>query len=397
MRSLLLALAALACLPAAGYAQAASTDSELERELARLTPLYEAARLEAERSEALRAGAQPVVDQEIVTVGPLTIVTTPDDAELARRLFEEEWARYAPIARGRTESLERFTFVFQRGNDRQLSVSGPARDVKGGPTETEMRMRGRVRGALGNAVKELLPGQPGGEFIGPYTLGVGPTLELVYRDLAAAPLAITQACFAGDMAACWRALGQMDPATPPMSVWLTPDEMEAVNRQVAALEGRRARCLAGEEEMCSLASLSQPLSAQPLPPSARASLIWFALERGGEGALDRFWRSWNPQGLPRQEIDGLEFERSYGGNRFTDYGEPGPPASVVLGNWTDARAQLSAAAQMEPDALMRAWLAEVRAARPEPPVPDRNERSSTALWIVLLAALAARSTRWRLA
>src|SRR5688500_3169520 len=74
---------------------------------------------------------------------------------------------------------------------------------------------------------------------------------------------------------------------------------------------------------------------------------------------------------------------------------PAPPASVTLGELTNIRSHLAAAAGMDGDALMRAWLAEVRAARPSPPAPDRRARTSTLLWITLLVALAARSTRGR--
>src|SRR5687768_8405687 len=119
-----LALALLALAPLRAAAQV-PTAQELERELARLEPLYLAAEREADRGEAALASAREgTVEQVTTRVGPLRIVTSDAQVDLARRLFREEWARYDAITRGRTEPLDQTTFVFHVGSTRQFVTRG---------------------------------------------------------------------------------------------------------------------------------------------------------------------------------------------------------------------------------------------------------------------------------
>jgi hypothetical protein len=393
---------ALALTPAGVVAQRPATAAELEQEIARLTPIYLEAQRGAVTTDAARASRRAApVEQVELTVGPLRIVTTSAEVELATRLFREEWQRYDAITRGRTAPLDRHTFVFHQGPDIRLTTRGQARDVKGGRLESEDAMRGRVRAAIGSAVNELLPRINIYSLLTSYPLGVGPSASTVYRELAAAPTALGQACFAGDLDACWRGLGQMDGSAPLLDIWFTPEERRSFawrNREAdnPFYDGVRARCLAGGDGACRSAVMSRLDRAQPFLQAARASLLWAALERGGEGALDRFWRSWDPQNRPPEEVAAAAMERMREYRGADIYDAPTVPAFVLLAEWTNVRAHLAAASGMDPDQLRREWLDEVRAARPEAPTPDRGDRTTTLLWIALLATFAASSTRWRL-
>src|SRR5688572_28738383 len=89
-----LVVALLALAPVRAAAQQTPTAQELERELARLGPLYLAAEREADRGEAALASAlEGTVEQVATRIGPLRVVTSDAQVELARRLLQEEWAR----------------------------------------------------------------------------------------------------------------------------------------------------------------------------------------------------------------------------------------------------------------------------------------------------------------
>ena len=393
----------LALAPLRAAAQSVPSAADLERELARLTPLYLEAERAADAVEAERAAAvEDGIDQVEVRVGPLRIVTTPAEAELARRLFQEEWPRYEAIVRGRTGRFDRIAFVFHRGADVRFRTGGSARDVKGSRFETEEGMRRRVRDAIGSSVSELLPRINAYDRLTSWPLGVSPSPAQVYRALAGAPTALGRACFEGDVDACWRGIGQMDPSTPLVDAWLTPEERRGFAWMHADLdnpyrENLRSRCLSGGEESCDLMALHYLGEAYPVPKIAHASLIWFALERGGEGALDRLWRSWDPRGRSEEVLQQEAMERLRAYREANVFDDADATALVHLGEWTNARAHLAAASGMDPDQLMRAWLTEVAAARPAAPEPTQRDRSVTIVWIAVLAALAATSTRWRLA
>src|SRR5687768_8045789 len=122
--------ALLALMPARAAAQQPASAAELEAEVARLTPLY----LDAERTaiaaeETRDSRREAGVEQDTVQVGPLRIVTSRAQVERARRLFTEEWARWDAITRGRTERLDRITYVFHVGPERDFYVSGQSRPV----------------------------------------------------------------------------------------------------------------------------------------------------------------------------------------------------------------------------------------------------------------------------
>ena len=102
----------------------------------------------------------------------------------------------------------------------------------------------------------------------------------------------------------------------------------------------------------------------PYPQTVRANLLWFALQRGGAGAMDRLVAS-----------------------VAADAGRPAV---------TNIRQHLGSASGMDPDVLMEQWRQGVLAGRPGAPTPEKRSRASTTLWITLFAALATRSKRWRL-
>ncbi|MFC1660308.1 hypothetical protein ACFL3S_02430, partial [Gemmatimonadota bacterium] len=94
----------------------------------------------------------------------------------------------------------------------------------------------------------------------------------------------------------------------------------------------------------------------PLETEARASLVAEALAQGREGAFTRF--AAHPESLLRD--------------------------------------RLASAANLHPDTLMVRWRARVLEARPELHAGLLLSPVSLAFWILILLALATRSTRWRL-
>jgi hypothetical protein len=370
-RRLGLGLVALATLLPAGHPQAVAaqqTEAELVHRIDSLLPLAAEARRKADEAAARRerilsSAVKTAVDS--VSVGPITIVTPIEQSGRAERLFREVWEESFP---GVTESraLSESTFTFQSGVTLE-----PIRTLA--PTY-RIEKRVTTDAALKENIRELLT------FVLSYDLGTRGTrvgawaleggalqkpdhLEWVYRELASTPSYVDRGCLAGDLTDCWTALG-LDMSRDEIEKWYTPDERRAVvgTRRLfysgRAMVDLRDRCLdEGVIEACdALIRQSNRTRWEPTFPAARGAMLWYALEAGGPGAWARLLED------PTME--------------------PGDALRYASGLSTEA--------------LAKRWRDAIMEARPNVHAGFGATQLAGLFWIVLFAALAMRSTRWRL-
>ena len=198
----------------------------------------------------------------------------------------------------------------------------------------------------------------------------------IYRELASTPALAARECYEGDLRWCWEAMGLSETDEIGRD-WYSPAERRS---QVESTYGTwdlidsprpsvrellvRGCVLLRIDRACQLVFEGHPHMDRhvagdyriPFSGAARGSLAAEALRLGGEGSFSRLIA--NPE-------------------------EP-------------LKNRILAAAGVPPDTLMAQWRARTLEARPNLHAGLLLSPLSLLLWILLIAALATRSTRWRL-
>ena len=337
---------------------------------------------EAARNDSIHE-ARSAVDLDTVAVGPLRVVSHEDRADEARRAVEAVWSEMEPwIGSDAVPLAEGHFFLYDPRNDLgrvslpdHYRISG--RDWSDFSFTGDM-VRSNLRIAIAREVARLSP-----PMLEAWTSGAGPLrrpdaeLPDLYRQLVLTPSIATERCVAGDAAGCWAALG-LNVSDQPMTEWYTEAQAGlASNRRKGAWEW--FACAAQRPpERC-----DEPVRARrwtgliPLAHPLRADFLGFALEQGGEGALERL-------------LDHLPEEA---GTRRSRGGDPDVDHAAFA---ESVRAGLADASGMEGDALVLAWRERLVESRPDVQADAERTRTATFAWIVLFTVLATRSSRWRL-
>ncbi len=339
----------------------------LVRQLDSLMPLYaraskEAAAARAAREARERARSHPRTDT--ILVGPLRVIALPEQVGVARGMFGDAWKTYES-GFGTSAALSRTFFTFEWSLvRREIYVSDDVRRVEA-PGYVR---RSRVQRFILDAIGAALAGDYAGTRLAQEWYGgpVDPPQDpaAIYREVAAGASKANRACIGGDAVGCEHALG-LAVAGDPYSTLYTPEERrELVSRMYIAANSPQARladeCVRSQEACDELLAESAEGSRvgyfSPLSMQARASLLWFALQRGGPGAWGRILA--HPEASPEEALS----EAS------------GMGVAPLVDAW-------------------RSWLVGFRPARK---AGLAASILSVLFWVLLLAGLAMRSTRWRL-
>lgn len=179
--------------------------------------------------------------------------------------------------------------------------------------------------------------------------------ERVYVHLVTSPYQLARSCQVGDVQACARAFGIVQPLDFP--AWFQPGERRRLVGSVDWGPLHRSCKEGGYIPACDSVLRTAPASVLlPLGDAdSRASLLLTLLELGGSEALAR--------------VDAAR-------------GAPLPD-------------RLAAGAGVPLDSLLRRWHASILAARPLPVTVRYRDAATAMFWFVVLMALALGSTRWR--
>lgn len=309
----------------------------------------------ARRAAVTAREAARVVALDTVAVGPFRVAARERELSTATRYVAAAWTRLAPSLGEVQSRIRRRTFLVAVSSSpgRLYALRGPDADViwlGGGPAER----RFAAEAAIGRAIFELVPNSlrswsGGGYYQKPTDWAA------VHRELATSSAIPAKECLAGRPSSCLVALALDTLRAGPRS-WYTPVRLRsmALARSRTASPDRLA-CERGVTEAC--VDLL-PLNAYPPPVSTRSRLAFveLALQHGGAGAFARLVR--------------------------------GPSAAV--------RESVAAAAGRPLEALAAEWRERALRARSSAGAGVGGTLAVTLLWSLVLAWLAARSTRCRL-
>jgi hypothetical protein len=338
------------------------------------------AREVADRADSLHRDsliAANQVELDTTQVGPLRIAHLPGQRELAEEVFGEVWSTYSALMAGSESLLDDQIFVFRFGWSLEgMYVDGPhVRKVDLSRRFGRSRLLEKAGDEVGRAIMSALPPDSSRvrSWMGSLPLTSVRDWEWIYRNLASTPALAAKRCYRGEVRWCWEAMGQTF-GGGGWEEWYSPEErrllVESRYRYRLALDSPRFNrpdllahgCVTLRSDRACLLLLERPwhvpgsLARIPLGPSTRASLVAEAMEQGGEGAFARF------------------------------LAQPGAPFPDRLGS----------ASGLHPDSLMARWRDRVLEARPELHAGLLLSPVSLAIWILILLAVASRSTRWRL-
>ncbi len=342
---------------------AQQTEKELVRHLQELLPRLDSARAVANAARAAvnARDARPLVGSvDTFAVGPLRVLTPSGQRRVAESFFHDVWENeYAPFVTS-SPDLGRTLFTFQWAPEPgRIAVDGPVRRVESLAWRPARVLRVGVVAAIAGSLGADLPVALA-HWAGADVRDRSDAAPEVFREVTVTASASNRACLDGDARACWTSLG-LDLDAAPIDDWYTSEERRA---RVAAFGSfardrmaTRTACVEGRSTDACDAFLEQWYRVPPIRDSkAREAMVWIALRAGGSGAWDRLRA--DPGATP---ADALRF------------------ASGLTTEELGAR--------------WRAWV--LQGAPPERALLDPHLLTCI-MWIVAFAALATRSTRWRL-
>ena len=368
---LFLGLAVLLILPQRTRAQATRPTREMAEEVGAqiesMAPLLQrlAARKDAAEAAArLRRIEKRGLVLDTFRVGPFQVAAEPHQRALAREVMEDTWADYRPLAEGSEALIEPYLWVVHRSWERSRPdlLGDSIRWVRVHARVPESRLWPAAASEVRAVLAQGIPHETGSWAAGFPSLASALD-PWAARELVSAPSHAARECFRGNLSWCWEAVGLAD-SVGALSRWYTPEERRQLVRQRgASFGGEREVALwngcadQGLQEACDFFLGRRPvMELIPLGQNSRTSLLGYALRVGGDGAFERF-RARAPESLKGALLDAA-----------------GVPA----------------------DSLMAGWRRQVLAARPNAWAGLVRTPLSVLAWILLMAALATRSTRWRL-
>jgi hypothetical protein len=363
-------LVALVAAPLPATARQTQEEALVQR-LDSLAPLLKEARQRAmaarERQRLERDSKTPT---ETVRVGPLRVLVVPGEEAAALDVVGGVWNReYASWVDG-SPSLERDRIFFQWAVTPTDYASAYlyVRKVQGSRWERHGYMETGVRQVISESLKsDLQDHRLWREWV-PTAIRMPQRPDDVYRQVALLASQSARACLAGSATGCLESFGLVGDDTP-LDEWYTPQERRLLvrgqlNRFVRGHPEGVVECRDGGLAECDRLlqgfwdqwpRLQDRLWAVPFQAEVRNSLLWYALEQGGEGAWSRLLA--HPDASPLEALEA---------------------ASGLTGE------QLAAG--------WHGWLLENR---PERHAGLGSMALGSLFWITLLIAFAARSSRWR--
>ena len=365
MSRVTLALAAFLVIPLGASLDgqtARPMESELVNRVDSLAAILQRANSVADVADAVRKEERlRLLGTQIDTfqVGPFYVVARLKEVGLARRYFERAWGRYAETVGVEPTALEGHVFIFGKGDELLgLDTKGSTRLGTRYMSKDRERFMDRI---LGSVISKDLPGDLT-TWVGDFYIRSDPTRELEwgYRSLVTTPAVVVSNCFEGVLDSCWDAMG-LDHGDDWINSWYTASERRLlVSRRErspgARNEGVVTNCLDNQRDDACVAVLSENATHIPLPQGARMTLVAQALSMGG------------PEGYTR----------------------------LVTDSDAPLKDRLVQASGVSADSLISSWRAATLQARPDVHGDTQRGLWSTLLWMLILAGVSTRSTRWRL-
>ena len=319
---------------------------------------------EARRRRRLEERAERQVRVDTFRVGPFRAVARPAQEELARTVLMDAWDQIRPLVGDAGHLLDAWTFLVDHAwsNGDMLLTGDSLRRVvvprRRSRTHLEREAADDVGRALGLYLPESIRQWTGGRIRTPPH-----RMPWVARALVTTPSVAVRRCYRGEARWCLEALG-LKGREEAWQRWYTLEERVLLLRRRGRPRGdpREAAlwdgCVeSGLEEACGMMLEDLPMETRiPLGQEARASFLEHVLRAGGAQTFQAL----------RDAESGPLLQR------------------------------LERAAGVPADSLAATWRARVLDARPSAWAGLVKSPLSGLFWVLVLALLAGRSTRWRL-
>lgn len=246
------------------------------------------------RVETLRRQSEPL---DTLTAAPFTAVARHSEATRIFRVFRNALANQAELMDGLASAPPITLLVEGRGHYAAFSQMqrAPRHHIVSLPAGLSKPQYERaMTGAIDDALKDLLPDTLR-KWLRDGSLKWGVNDEAILREVATTDAVMTTACSRRDIGACTNALGLAAPLDS-----LRGHSPEQLRRMVARNRSTAGSRLSHEcvhdNSAVSCMAVFAPHGGPPLPLStnARASLLFYALERGGRGSVARLLNAPNP-------------------------------------------------------------------------------------------------------
>ncbi|UCG87540.1 MAG: hypothetical protein JSW71_03060 [Gemmatimonadota bacterium] len=327
---------------------------------------------ELKRREFLNM-AEALAPKEIdtITAGPFTVFADATIGKLMEQAVPIAWEVLCETLRFDSMLATAKPLYFPSGGSRRIRRST---DVATGPLIGDSwdveAVVSRIIQTVGNELGTMLQDSTrlwlGANILSPTAAKArgwsGSNLSWVYVELATSGSAVGRRCFTGNLTACSSAL-QLEPASDPILEWYDDQDRRrfvartGVSRRWGTAEEWIHCVEEGYETACEslFRTRFEGSVHHPVSPVAHQTLAQIALQMGGDGAYGRMVR--------------------------TD--------ASTIADW------IAVVAGAPVDSVVARWHSDVLAARPAPTTLTAAAGWGAAAWIVVLVAIASRSTRWR--
>lgn len=341
----------------------------VEHYRARVTRLLEVWSLAQAAADSADALLRANTDVEMIRFGSLVVLAHPVRALAARLAARGAWRDLAEILGRDTVLLDSVAFYlperdrqWARGPLLQGRATQVVRTLATRPDILRRQLLGSAERTLSRSVDSIFRDWLHG---GVPVARATPDPEELHVEFVTAPSPLVHDCRLGDLTACRRALVFTD-VSDKVREWYDAEGRAQLIRGLPGLIRRDREaadvCLErGWDDVC--IAILRGLPSGPPPPlafPARASLVRYALQRGGDGAYGRLF-----------------------------------DAARQVADITMIPIVIATAAGVPIDTLLDDWRTAVVNARPER-IPLRLSSALVAvLWIAGLFGTAMRNTRWR--
>ena len=314
----------------------------------------------AERARAL----------DTIYVGTLTVITPTEFSDSVKQGAVLAWDSISTIGSDTLLLVGRVLYVPEPANrwsrvSRNLSPEGTVATRIPRLNESVQDVSAAIRGAIGSVLIGAAHASIRswvGHVFRLQKLG-REELSWAYNDLVTAPSFLVRGCYLGDLSDCRVAFGLTHVGDPAFAWYKEHERRVVVNRSgrslVPGMDEVRYRCVQEQDDSACVEFLRGAFDGDVPPPfgsAARSTLLGVAIETGGDGAITR----------------------------------------MVETDFYDRAAWLSDISGLPIDTLIAEWRSSVLEAQPIPATLTGKSAVVAVVWVILFAALAAGSKRWRL-
>ena len=308
---------------------------------------------------------------DTIKAGPFTVLTDEPIGDVMKQAVPLAWEAVRKALRSDSTLAAARPIYFPTGGSRPISSSpavaagpwiGDSADVEDVVNRIILTVGSELGTLLDDGTRLWLTANIMSPIAARRNGWSGSYLPSVYVELATSSSAVGRKCFAGDLTACRAAL-ELDPVSDPIAEWYDTQDLRRFIERAGMSRGWGSAeewipCVQeGDDTACDRLFRARLDGSvlHPVSPMAHQTLAETALQMGGDGAYGRMLQT----------------------------------GVTTIADW------IAAVAAAPADSVIARWHSNVVAARPASTTLTAATGWAALAWIVVLATIATRSTRWR--